>query len=79
MFTTVTSVPGDVSSATTLASPLSLCKNLFFVLMNVFSPLIRLFEGHNSFLFLFSRNLSNLNLGGEISPAVGDLRNLQSM
>lgn len=76
MFTTVTSVPGEVSSATTSASPLSLCKNLFcFVLMNGLSS----FEGHNSFLFLFSRNLSNLNLGGEISPAVGDLRNLQSM
>lgn len=28
---------------------------------------------------LFWRNLSNLNLGGEISTAVGDLRNLQSM
>lgn len=26
-----------------------------------------------------SLNLSNLNLGGEISPAVGDLRNLQSI
>ncbi|KAL7243553.1 hypothetical protein ACSBR1_015868 [Camellia fascicularis] len=25
------------------------------------------------------RNLSNLNLGGEISPAIGDLKNLQSM
>ncbi|CAI0547163.1 unnamed protein product [Linum tenue] len=26
-----------------------------------------------------SLNLSNLNLGGEISPAIGDLRNLQSL
>ncbi|XP_028101806.1 LRR receptor-like serine/threonine-protein kinase ERL1 [Camellia sinensis] len=25
------------------------------------------------------RNLSNLNLGGEISPAIGDLKNLQPM
>ncbi|XP_028116273.1 LRR receptor-like serine/threonine-protein kinase ERL2 isoform X2 [Camellia sinensis] len=25
------------------------------------------------------RNLSNLNLGGEISPAIGDLKNLQFM
>lgn len=25
------------------------------------------------------RNLSSLNLGGEISPSIGDLRNLQSM
>ncbi|KAI8000801.1 LRR receptor-like serine/threonine-protein kinase ERL1 [Camellia lanceoleosa] len=25
------------------------------------------------------KNLSNLNLGGEISPAIGDLKNLQSM
>ncbi|KAL7243551.1 hypothetical protein ACSBR1_015868 [Camellia fascicularis] len=25
------------------------------------------------------RNLSNLNLGGEISPAIGDLKNLQSI
>lgn len=32
-----------------------------------------------SFGFLDSRNLSNLNLGGEISPAIGDLKNLQSM
>ncbi|KAL1203862.1 LRR receptor-like serine/threonine-protein kinase ERL1 [Cardamine amara subsp. amara] len=28
---------------------------------------------------VISLNLSNLNLGGEISPAVGDLRNLQSI
>ncbi|CAL5410562.1 unnamed protein product [Camellia sinensis] len=27
----------------------------------------------------YSWNLSNLNLGGEISPAIGDLKNLQSM
>ncbi|KAL7211990.1 hypothetical protein ACSBR2_014784 [Camellia fascicularis] len=25
------------------------------------------------------KNLSNLNLGGEISPAIGDLKNLPSM
>lgn len=31
------------------------------------------------FLYFVSRNLSNLNLGGEISTAIGDLRDLQSM
>lgn len=31
------------------------------------------------FSFLSRRNLSNLKLGGEISPAIGDLRNIQSM
>ena len=31
------------------------------------------------FLLFVPRNLSNLNLGGEISPSIGDLRNLQSM
>ncbi|XP_047323123.1 LRR receptor-like serine/threonine-protein kinase ERL2 [Impatiens glandulifera] len=29
--------------------------------------------------FVVSLNLSNLNLGGEISPAIGDLKNLQSV
>ncbi len=29
------------------------------------------------FLCVKNRNLSNLNLGGEISPAIGELKNLQ--
>ncbi|CAL5408278.1 unnamed protein product [Camellia sinensis] len=33
----------------------------------------------NITLSVVSLNLSNLNLGGEISPAIGDLKNLQSM
>ncbi|PKI38366.1 hypothetical protein CRG98_041277 [Punica granatum] len=33
----------------------------------------------NFSLSVVSLNLSNLNLGGEISPAIGDLRNLQSI
>ncbi|KAJ4897444.1 LRR receptor-like serine/threonine-protein kinase ERL1 [Raphanus sativus] len=33
----------------------------------------------NASFSVVSLNLSNLNLGGEISPAVGDLRNLQSI
>ncbi|XP_030532694.1 LRR receptor-like serine/threonine-protein kinase ERL2 isoform X1 [Rhodamnia argentea] len=33
----------------------------------------------NASLSVVSLNLSNLNLGGEISPAIGDLRNLQSI
>ncbi|VFQ99615.1 unnamed protein product [Cuscuta campestris] len=33
----------------------------------------------NLTMSVVSLNLSNLNLGGEISPAVGDLRNLQSL
>ncbi|XVF09718.1 hypothetical protein REPUB_Repub07fG0119600 [Reevesia pubescens] len=33
----------------------------------------------NVSLSVVSLNLSNLNLGGEISPAIGDLRNLQSI
>ncbi|GLU20965.1 hypothetical protein SLE2022_371370 [Rubroshorea leprosula] len=33
----------------------------------------------NATFSVISLNLSNLNLGGEISPAVGDLRNLQSV
>ncbi|XP_011041677.1 PREDICTED: LRR receptor-like serine/threonine-protein kinase ERL1 [Populus euphratica] len=36
------------------------------------------FCDNNSFSVV-SLNLSNLNLGGEISPAIGDLRNLQSI
>ncbi|XP_028114443.1 LRR receptor-like serine/threonine-protein kinase ERL2 [Camellia sinensis] len=33
----------------------------------------------NVTLSIVSLNLSNLNLGGEISPAIRDLKNLQSM
>ncbi|KAF7149111.1 hypothetical protein RHSIM_Rhsim03G0172700 [Rhododendron simsii] len=33
----------------------------------------------NVSLAVVALNLSNLNLGGEISPAIGDLKNLQSM
>nr|XP_023880577.1 LRR receptor-like serine/threonine-protein kinase ERL2 [Quercus suber] len=33
----------------------------------------------NSSFSVLSLNLSNLNLGGEISPAIGDLRNLLSV
>ncbi|KAF7833417.1 LRR receptor-like serine/threonine-protein kinase ERL1 [Senna tora] len=33
----------------------------------------------NSSVTVLSLNLSSLNLGGEISPAIGDLRNLQSL
>lgn len=33
----------------------------------------------NEWVLVTCRNLSSLNLGGEISPSIGDLRNLQSM
>jgi len=81
MFTTATFVLGVVSCVITFPSPLSLCKDLFH-----FIPLY-LFVSFDSVLFsnlilsfvMVESNLSNLNLGGEISPALGDLRSLQSM
>lgn len=82
MFTTMTFVLGKVSCAITLASPSSLCKDLLISFLYVFVSFDSSFFGDLTFFFFFfsaGRNLSSLNLGGEISPALGDLRNLQSM
>ncbi|XP_028074488.1 LRR receptor-like serine/threonine-protein kinase ERL2 [Camellia sinensis] len=73
-----------------LVSP-SLCLSLYFVVFRaVFASdecgLIKVFTIFSTvFSIVISAkrklvwNLSNLNLGGEISPAIGDLKNLQSM
>jgi hypothetical protein len=79
-------VLGVVCFVTMSASPLFLCKPLkdghvlslllfYFGLSHCFANLgFKILP-----LCVLCSNLSNLNLGGEISPAIGDLRNLQSM
>ncbi|KAG6390152.1 hypothetical protein SASPL_151634 [Salvia splendens] len=47
------------------------CGNLTMSVVTLYVPLPPLFD--------LDSNLSNLNLGGEISPAIGDLRNLMSI
>lgn len=92
--TTTISVPGAVSFATMPASLCLLCMPLSYRLFLLFSCGNSYLLSFRYVFFIvkkwlsvelwssllhYSRNLSNLNLGGEISPAVGDLRNLQCM
>lgn len=78
MCTTLISVHGVVSFAITAASPLFLC--MFCSVLSYFFFFIKCNEVQcNEWVLVACRNLSSLNLGGEISPSIGDLRNLQSM
>jgi len=79
-------VLGVVCFVTMSASPLFLCKPLkdghFLSLLLFYFGLSHCFANLGFKivpLCVLCSNLSNLNLGGEISPAIGDLRNLQSM